>query len=426
MIPQGTGERFIAFRDDPYAEDAARLIPTHKTSIGNDFHIYATDSAIGSNNFLYGSNDSTVVIGQRITNSGNAKEFIGNITLQSSEASIICWRVVGSDTRLTASDSVTGSRFNLTGLNSNTIVQGQKINIVGQGQNVGTDISVNGGSNNIGLRSVTNGIGAAAIFSGTSGAHALLVDAGNVGIGTSVPSSLFSVGQNNQFQVDFSGDIKRINNVPYSFPSNQGSNGQALLNDGAGNLTWVHSATGGDLSGALTNATVVKLQGVPVSASVPTNGQVLKYNGTTSQWEPGNPTPNVAYEAGVQAPLTIPQSVVTTIVFGAETFDDGLSYNPATGIFTVPATGRYHFDASVQWQNPTFAIGRFEMQLKVNNALTKNTYTTFNQDFSQALSIDLALNAGDQVKVTVVQNSAGPINLVGGLTASTFSGHQLY
>ncbi|MPS72232.1 MAG: hypothetical protein E2590_03690, partial [Chryseobacterium sp.] len=42
----------------------------------------------------------------------------------------------------------------------------------------------------------------------------------------------------------------------------------------------------GDLSGTSTSPTVAKLQGRTVSTTVPTNGQVLKYNTTTSAWEP--------------------------------------------------------------------------------------------------------------------------------------------
>lgn len=43
----------------------------------------------------------------------------------------------------------------------------------------------------------------------------------------------------------------------------------------------------GDISGTYGNATVKALRGVAVSATPPTVNQVLKYNSTTSQWEPG-------------------------------------------------------------------------------------------------------------------------------------------
>lgn len=59
----------------------------------------------------------------------------------------------------------------------------------------------------------------------------------NVGIGTPTPVAKLSVGSTSQFQVNSSGNIVMINNVPYSFPASQGTF-QYLMNDGNGNLIW--------------------------------------------------------------------------------------------------------------------------------------------------------------------------------------------
>jgi hypothetical protein len=59
----------------------------------------------------------------------------------------------------------------------------------------------------------------------------------NVGIGTTSPLSQLSVGSSSQFRINSTGNIIRINDLPYSFPTSQGTN-QYLKNDGAGNLTW--------------------------------------------------------------------------------------------------------------------------------------------------------------------------------------------
>jgi len=68
---------------------------------------------------------------------------------------------------------------------------------------------------------------------------------GNVGIGNTSPNSLLSVGTNNQFQVNTSGNITKINNTTTSWPSSQGTAGTFLQNDGSGNLSWTAMASTG-------------------------------------------------------------------------------------------------------------------------------------------------------------------------------------
>lgn len=60
----------------------------------------------------------------------------------------------------------------------------------------------------------------------------------NFGFGTSTPLDFVSIGINSQLRVDSFGNIKRINDVPYSFPTLQGGIGSVLTNNGNGLLTW--------------------------------------------------------------------------------------------------------------------------------------------------------------------------------------------
>jgi len=81
---------------------------------------------------------------------------------------------------------------------------------------------------------------------------------GNVGVGTTTPASLLSVGSSSQFQVDSSGNLVRINNIPYSWPSFQGGGDTFLQNDGAGNLSWaIDSSSYGAANLLFTRSTIL-------------------------------------------------------------------------------------------------------------------------------------------------------------------------
>jgi hypothetical protein len=72
--------------------------------------------------------------------------------------------------------------------------------------------------------------------------------AGNVGIGTTSPAAMLSVGSSSQFQVSSGGNLTKVNNVTYSWPSAQGSSNEVLTNDGSGNLTWAAATPSGKTS----------------------------------------------------------------------------------------------------------------------------------------------------------------------------------
>lgn len=59
-----------------------------------------------------------------------------------------------------------------------------------------------------------------------------------LGVLSPTPEAALSVGPNSEFQVDGSGNLAKINNVPVSFPAAQGDPNTILRNDGAGNLAW--------------------------------------------------------------------------------------------------------------------------------------------------------------------------------------------
>ncbi len=71
----------------------------------------------------------------------------------------------------------------------------------------------------------------------------------------------------------------------------------------------------GDLGGTAAVPKVVALQGVPVSATAPSNGQVPQFNGSTSQWTPATlPSGGTVTSVGLSVPpeFTVSGSPVTT------------------------------------------------------------------------------------------------------------------
>jgi hypothetical protein len=87
-------------------------------------------------------------------------------------------------------------------------------------------------------------------FNGALNEAMRIRESGHIGIGGSpgVVGSPLSVGATSQFQIDGSGDLIRINNVPYTWPAANAAG--FLSNNGAGTLTW---STAGVLAGGTTN-----------------------------------------------------------------------------------------------------------------------------------------------------------------------------
>ena len=150
---------------------------------------------------------------------------------------------------------------------------------------------------------------------------------------TSTALPIFSIGANSGNGI-FTGNLKI---GAYTLPATDGTSGQVLKSNGLGVLTWsadigtsysagtginiaagvisntgdtnagddltTASTAGGDVSGLFSALSVNKIKGVTVSATSPTNTQVLKYNSATTSWEPATDA-NTTYTAGTGLTLT--------------------------------------------------------------------------------------------------------------------------
>ena len=73
---------------------------------------------------------------------------------------------------------------------------------------------------------------------------------------------------------------------------------------------------GGDLSGTILSATVTKLQGHNISTTAPTDKQLMRYNNSTSQWEPFTLDSTSVTTALGLTPIADIDSIINALIFG--------------------------------------------------------------------------------------------------------------
>lgn len=139
------------------------------------------------------------------------------------------------------------------------------------------------------------------------------------------------------------------------------------------------------------------------------------------------PTESLLSTVAFAATITqsIPNNSYTTLTGFSELFDKGSNF--ASGTFTAPYDGIYHFDVSIKIDNLSSGTtqGRVECNIEVNSTPVAygHGWTTLNTyDPSATAGATVQLNAGDLVKISAYQQSNGSQTPGSG---STFSGHLI-
>jgi hypothetical protein len=205
-------------------------------------------------------------------------------------------------------------------------------------------------------------------------------------------------------------------------------------------LRIMHGTNAGSISTrlAIDGAGNVGIGTVSPSAKLHISGNMRLADGTQGQGKvlESDANGNASWKTvrtGFKAKLTAAQSLAslayTIFIPTAETFDDGSAYDNATGEFTAPEDGLYHFDVGVRMTGgaATYVVILFE--LLVNDVVEDRTSSHVRVEGSSypggmAFSSNIKLTAGQKVKVRYFATwNAGSISFASG---SYLSGFKVY
>jgi hypothetical protein len=165
--------------------------------------------------------------------------------------------------------------------------------------------------------------------------------------------------------------------------------------------------------------------------------------GAIKRWYDGTTASSTARPAFVARRTStnqdMPVSTTTDCIFNTEDTDQGAEYDNATGIFTAPVAGLYHFDALIYLIPAGTNAALTEVFFSVNNNVTSGTagkhnvgtglvggqYSNTGNGLFFSGSVTLKLAASDTVRVKWTAGTAGAGTNQLGANASFFSGAML-
>ena len=176
---------------------------------------------------------------------------------------------------------------------------------------------------------------------------------------------------------------------------------------GSGTITTLHSQDGNNVTPTAGVINVSGAEGITTTGTVGPNTLTI---------HPG--AASVAFEAYVSADINnvTGAGAIYTILFDTEAYDVGSNYNPATGVFTAPATGLYQFNYGIGLSGITAAANTANTVLKTTAASYQyemgaiGVYRDSGNTISAAVSVAIRLTAGDTAHVTIaVDGEAGNV-----------------
>ena len=125
----------------------------------------------------------------------------------------------------------------------------------------------------------------------------------------------------------------------------------------------------------------------------------------------GGLTNTPSFSAQLSSAQSLANNTTSIIIFDTENHDTDNAYNTSTGEFTVPSGkgGKYFFTSHFRL-NSTTDSSRLALFIQVNGT-TKAAYNNVQRDEdSTGVSLVIDLNAGDQVKIGIFQNTGAAKN----------------
>ncbi len=124
----------------------------------------------------------------------------------------------------------------------------------------------------------------------------------------------------------------------------------------------------------------------------------------------------------------LPVNVATNMVFSNVTYNQGVTYNSGTGVFTCTEAGIYHFDGNVRASTSGMLdndyAGYVSMFVLLNGAIKELSYDQVNAVtfyVTLQISVDMQLQVGDVVRLQARNNCGATVNVFDGY----FNGHKL-